>query len=523
MLLLGLTASASDRDGRSVGDFEYIRASEPWTTSRNAAGLTALPVNRNTRAEGNFLKEDGGIIGNAGSDNSSQAGLMTESYLRISERLAFYGKLSYSYFNGKDMGGSILMDPDYNPINFHESVDTTRGTKNREFYHLIGGISYSFKNSGWSMGAKIDYMTGNQAKLKDPRFLNVMMDLSTSAGFRFDGNENFSFGANLEYRRTIESLIGKTYGTSGKQYYTFIDYGTFYGSRELFEGSDGMVTSGNTRPMFNSYIGASLQMEAGSRIKIFNELTYLKRDGYFGNKGSTNIMFTEHGSNIIEYKGILTAGSGRNRHMVGIDFRYEGMMNYENVYRFSTQLGENSVVEYLSQNEVLDRTDLSAGLSYTGYSGIENYRPEWEYGAKAVFNSRQSLSTIYPFYRSSGHSNCSIEAFGKKNMISGRNIITLGVEGCFLTGFGTPKEDGILASSTSNAPLSFDTYLYRDFEYKTSSRAGGNLTIRYTRLFNDSIAGYIQLSDSYVSLLKEPEYLDKGFRNSINITIGCTF
>ena len=522
-ILLGLTLSASGQEGRGMHDFEYVRSSEPWTTSRNAAGLAAMPLDRNTRAEGNFLKENGGLIGNAGSNNSIEAGAMTESFLKISETIAFYGKISYSYFRGKDMGVSILMDPDYNPINFHESVDTTRGTKNKELYHLIGGISYKFKDSRWSLGAKVDYESGDQAKLKDPRFLNVWTDLDASVGFMYGDRKSFSIGMNLEYRRTIETILGKTYGVSGKQYYTFVDYGGYYGTRELFDGTDGMVTVGNTRPMFNNFFGASVQIEAGRKTKVFNELTYLRRSGYFGNRGTTSVMFTEHGGNILEYRGVLTAGKGSNRHQVGLDLRYEDILNYENVYRYNTQVGEHATVEYLSQNEVLDRMDISARLSYTGYSGVENYRPKWEYGARAGFNSRQSLTTVYPYYRSSGFSNASVEAFGKRSFISGKDIFTIGLEGCFLTGFGTAKSDGILANSTSGAPFSIDTYLYRDFEYRTATRAGGNVTLRYTRLFTKDIAGYIQLSDKFISLLKEPEYLDSGHRNTLTITIGCTF
>lgn len=523
IILLGLTPNASGQEGRSIRDFEYVRSSEPWTTSRNAAGLAAMPLNRNTRAEGSFVKENGGLIDNAGSNNSIKAGAMTESFLKISENIAFYGKISYSYFSGKDMGVSILMDPDYNPINFHESVDTTRGTKNKELYHLVGGMSYTFNNSRWSLGAKVNYESGDQAKLKDPRFLNVWTDLGTSAGFMYRTPECFSIGMNLEYRRTVETLLGKTYGTSGKQYYTFIDYGTFCGSRELFDGADGMVTVGNTRPMFNNFVGASVQVEFGRKTKVFNELTYLMRKGYFGNRGTTNILYTEHGSNIIEYKGVVTTGKNSNRHQFGLDFRYEGLLNYENIYRLNTQVGEYTTVEYLSQNEVLDRIDIHAGLSYTGYSDIRNYRPKWEYGAKAAFNSRMSLSTIYPYYRNSSYSNASVEAFGKRSIISGKDIFTLGLEGYFLTGFGTAKEDGIFAGSSSEAPMSFDTYLYRDFEYRTSTRAGGGLTVRYTRLFNEKISGYIQLSDKYISMLKEAEYLDKGHRNTLSLSIGCTF
>ena len=127
MFLLGTGLAASGQEGRSVRDFEFISSSSPWLTSRNAAGLGTMPVERIAVAEGIFTKDNGGLIDNASSDDSFKAGVLTESYLKISDRLYFHGKLSYSYDKGRNMGGSLLMDPDYNPINFYESVDTTRG------------------------------------------------------------------------------------------------------------------------------------------------------------------------------------------------------------------------------------------------------------------------------------------------------------------------------------------------------------------------------------------------------------
>ena len=108
-------------------------------------------------------------------------------------------------------------------------------------------------------------------------------------------------------------------------------------------------------------------------------------------------------------------------------------------------------------------------------------------------------------------------------MLSGKNLFSVMVEAEFLTGFGNPKTDGILASSSSDAPRSFDLYLNRDFEYKTATRVGGGLTFRYTRLFSDRIGGYIQLSDRYISLLQAAEYLKGRNRNTLELTIGCTF
>jgi hypothetical protein len=522
ILILGLAFGASGQERRSVRDFDFIRSTSPWMSSRNAAGLGSMPVERIAVAEGTFDKENGGLIDNASSEDSFKTGAMTESYLKVSERLFFHGKLSYSYFMGKDMGGSILMDPSYNPVNFYESVDTTRGVKNREMYRLEGGLAYSLGRK-WSIGVNVNYESGDQAKLKDPRFLNTWMDLGLSAGTRFIASDAFSVGLSLEYRRTLESLKSNIYGTTDKKYFTFTDYGGFYGTRELLDDNNGMVSTGNTNPMFNSFYGASLQIETGRDVRTFHQLTYLRRDGYFGNPGSSKIMYTEHGGNILEYNGTAMFRKGDNIHRIGLDFRYEGLLNHENVYRLSTEVGEQTVVQYISQNEVLDRTDLSASLSYIGWLGVKDFRPDWEYGARADFFNTASLATIYPFYRSSSRISISADVYGKKNLLKGRNLFTLGFGACFLTGSGNPKTDGILASSSSSAPLSMDLYLYRDYEYRTSTHAGAELSFRYTRLFSDRAGGYIEISDKFKSLLKEPEYLNCRLRNILAITIGCTF
>ena len=190
------------------------------------------------------------------------------------------------------------MDPSYNQINFYESVDTTRGVKNRELYHLEGGLAYSLGKK-WSIGVNVNYESGDQAKLKDPRFLNTWMDLGISAGTRFAASEGFSIGLSLEYERTLEALKSKTFGTTDKKYYTFTDYGGFYGTRELLDDNNGMVSIGTTNPMFNMFYGASVQIETGRKTKTFHELTYLRRSGYFGHPGSTKIMYTEHSGNIL--------------------------------------------------------------------------------------------------------------------------------------------------------------------------------------------------------------------------------
>ena len=112
----------------------------------------------------------------------------------------------------------------------------------------------------------------------------------------------------------------------------------------------------------------------------------------------------------------------------------------------------------------------------------------------------------------------------KRNMmVQKKHILTAGIEGCFSMGFGNPKSDGALAGSTSNAPKSADSYMNRDFEYKTGMQAGGRLSLRYTHICNEKVAVYTEARESYTHLLKKPEFLNGNNKNIIELSIGCTF
>lgn len=502
-------------------DHDFIYATSPWLSSGNAAGLCTMPTARSGYAQAAFGKQDGGLCGINDSADSFDAGVQTETIIKVSDRLYLQGRLEYNYFRGKNMGGPIFLDPSYNPLNLYEFDEKTVGIKNKEMYSLSGGIAYNF-NEKWSIGGKISYESTDRTKLKDPRCMTVWMDLGVSAGFRYAPSDAFSFGANFTYRRTLEQVGSDIIGVTAEKYFTFIDLGGFYGSRELMDGGS-YISLSETRPMFNSFYGGSIQIEAGRKTKVFNEISFLSRSGYYGKKSSSTVTFTEHSSNVVEYHGVLLTGSEAFRHRVGLDFRYEGLANNENIYRMNTEVGEYTKVEYLGQNEVLKQTDLGVAISYTGYVGIENFRPKWEFGAAIDADRRSSLTTIYPFYRSSSVARANARIFGSRNIVfKQKNVLFIGLLADFAMGFGNPKNDGILASSTSDAPRSADVYLNLDFEYKTAMRAGAQATVRYTRMFR-KLAAYIEVSDSYIHLFKTPEYLAGNYRNILETKIGISF
>lgn len=523
LILMLLQHPASGQEMR-VYDFCFVRDISPWLTSGNYAGLGTLPTDRIAAAEVFFNKSDGGLAGIEESGDSWKAGAYTESNVRISDRIAFCGKLSYTNFRGKDMGGPVLMNPSYNPVNFLESTDTTAGMKTKELYLLRGGISYSFSEK-WSIGAGISYEAGNYAKRKDPRFLNSWMDMDVSAGVRFAPSDRFSAGLDLEYRKTVESVYGDIYGTSNNMYYILVDYGGYFGYREQFDGDNGMVSTSGARPMFNSFMGGSLQLDFKGRgeLRFFNEFTYLRRSGYYGNRGSGSVVRTEHSGNTVSWRGIILFGGNAAMHRLTLSGDFSTLDNFRNNYSESTVPGESTEVVYHGRTRTLDRSDFSAEAIYRGYFGVRDNYPEWEAGAGIHAEGRYFTASSYPFFRRQDVTAFRCGIFIKKNFLKGKNIISAGAEAGFMKGFGTAAEDGEYVSSTSPSPWSGDSYLLRDFEFRTAARLGGGLSLRYTRILRNNLGIYAGVRDRLDHTLAPAAALQSGFRNVLEISAGCTF
>lgn len=523
LLLTAVCTASFSQPRREMYDFQFIREDNPWLTSSNASGLGSLRADRTSYVAAAFSKDNGWLVGIDGSDNALQAGICTESYVRISDRIAFSGKMAYKYTHWKNMGGPILLDPSYNPVNFYEDSPETTGTKNKEQYMVAGGVSYSFSRE-WAIGVKLDYEAAYGAKRKDPRFYNSWMDINVSLGGKFSPSEKFAVGADFLFRKTAETINADLFGLRDKKYFTFIDYGGLFGRREGLEGSTGFIPINASQPMDNLFYGGAVQIEAGDRVKVFNELAFTVRNGSYGKKSSSTVLFFEYGGYTLSYSGdLLIRNRAENLHKVHLKAEYESIRTNENIYRRTTPAGSATVIEYFGQNEIQTRTAIKGNLSYTGYLGIENFRPEWEYGINADFDYLSILTTIYPHYRHHNVSCLAANVYGKKNFTVSDNIFTISLDGLFAMGTGTPANDGSYSGSTSEAPRSAETYLNRDFEYKTISRAGGMISFRYTRLFKRNFSIYAELCDRYLKTLKKPEFLGNGFRNGVTVTVGCSF
>ena len=511
------SGAAQGYDG--LRDFDYVKAVTPVLNLSNPAALAGWN-GRISTAFVRFDKSNGALIPLTQSADSYEATAKTESFYRLSDRISFLGHIDWSYFNGKEMGGPILIDPEYNPVNFYEDDPTTLGTRKRESYSLKGGLSYSFSDR-WAAGLSVKFDGRDQTKVKDPRFLTYWTDLSFDAGLSFQPTPSVLIGASGFFRNTLESIQGGIYGKTDQSYFFQIDRGGFYGTVSELVGERGALSPKEKRPMQNNLFGGAVQMAVADRF--FSEVTFTARDGYYGRKSSSSPVFFEFSGYEIRYDGALLFPFGKSKHRIGLSAGYSYLGNEENTFEYITPEGGVTYVEYTGKRFNTERTVWEGSLGYRWFYGGSAQRPDLTVGADVTAYSKKQGTEIYPFYRNHGFTRIDADLFCSKDFhLGSKSILNVGVHGLYHTGFGTAKEDGLRAQATSSLIRSFDMWLNPQFEYDTASHAGCLVSVEWL-LALDKVTPYVRLSDAYTTLLQDAVYLGGKTRNIASIAVGVVF
>lgn len=515
LLIPALLAHAGDGELR---DWRFLQQTTPQLIVSNPAVL-GFWSGRVAMVEANALKGNGGLISIEESPNDFTYGAFTESYYRVSKLLTFHGKLSWSHFQGQEMGGPVLMNPRIHPVGFYENDPTTIGVKKRELYYLTGGISINL-GSDWSLGFNIDYGAGDQTKVKDPRFSNILTDLDLKAGIAWRPSRNFVLGLSAQYEGLLEQVRGGIYGTIDKQYFIQTDRGGMFGTVEELNGDYHFVSANSLVPLDNRFYGVSLQTVMFQNF--VNEFSYRTRAGYYGRRSTNTPIFFEFSGFELAYNGTLLLHSGKNLHRIAADVSYTKVGADENKYKYVTPAGGNTTVEYTGKDHNTDMDDLYATVDYRWYMDVSGARPSFTLGAKASYFAHQQVTIIYPFYRNSSYSNVRGELFCEKVIPVGSFSIIPSLTGIYQMGWGVKKADGTYVETTSTRLKSFDYWLDRKYEYDTAARAGGCLSVTFAKSF-EKFEIYLKISDTLTSLLAQPEFLAGRTRNIAQMTIGCNF
>lgn len=513
----GLAAQTPSQSWRNMDD---IRLWDAALTGENAAGLHRLPVAGISYAEISANKSQGDFVNYFQSNNSLIFSAESESFYRLNPQTVFYGKLKYADFQGKNMDGSMLINPYYNAFDIIEVTTGTAGSKAKEDYCLTGAIGYDLSKR-WTLGGKIDYEASNYAKHKDLRHTNSLLDFSASIGAGYRLNTHIELGINYLYRKSVEDLRFKTYGTTDRKYTSFISFGNFFGKNELF-GGDGYTDSNNNNPIVNNFNGASLQLhiQASDKWTVFNELSYRKREGYYGKRSTSIPVYSEHNATIFAYRGQVSRLQAQHRHDWRLDLEQERLENFENIQRSDNDNDRTDIV-YFGNIKVLNRNLLHARLDYTANMFVQDFHPEWKLCAGIDFYRRQQTTILYPYFRKQDIHAYNFFLSVEKQLIKNKNRYDFLLGASYGNGGNKAVTEGSYAPGQTQAKSS-DEHLYREYEYLTAPRFSGNAGVGYNRLLTASLRGYVRLRYEYIQAMNIG-YLNGKTHHSATLAAGCVF
>lgn len=510
---------------RSVWDsYDFLQESTPWLQTNNAAGLYSFSLNSLSDANVYLKKGNGKFVNYFQSDNSIEYGGGAKSLYRISPRTVFFGEVQYVLFEGKNMGGSSFINPYRNPFDIVEFADTTRGEKSLESYLLKGAFSIGLAR-GLHVGAGIEYKTSNFAKFKDLRHENIEMDMALNLGSTVVIWPFLEAGVNYTYQRRVEEVRFQSYGNTDQSFNSLINFGAFYGYQELFSTGSDYAPQNSQIPLFEQFHGASLQINAtiAPNLELFNELSYRWRDGYYGKKGTSSKVYTEHDSKMGGYKGVLSLKRENSFHKLSFGFQKENLLNFESFFRNSTLPDGTSVTEYFGRSERLNKKMRSVNGGYTAFIGMKDNMPEWTVNVIAGADMMNQQVTFYPKFRKQKIDQWRTGVYAGRNIIGQVSGYSINLGLCYLWGNGDPQNDGSYDSSAQNQQklVSLDRYIYREFEFLTAKRVSGNIGFRYSRNISGVGRIYSQL-DYAVTKAFSIRYIGKT-ANDVSVSLGIGF
>ncbi len=501
--------------------FEALRDTTPWLQSQNAAGLTALPEGvSSSYAEAYFQKDNGGWGEYHDSPDSYEFGARTASYYRVNSRLVMSGHVGYANFKGQDMTGSVWLNPNDQPFDIVEMDSQYAGTKNREQYNLMGALGFEW-GQGLSIGASVDFTSANNAKRRDLRSQNKLMDLNASGGVLWS-RDFIQIGLSYTYRRTLEELLFKTYGTTGTFYASLIDYGASFGVSE-YSDANGLTDEDEERPMLSTRHKVGMQVGLSlDALKWYNEGSLEWREGYYGKRSLYTPVFMEHSGNAWSYQGRLV---WQQKHTLMYGISGTHLENWQNLYSYVNQGGGLNEYLYYGQLKTRGQRTLLAQIGYKYYGNA------WIHQLKAGYHERRLTASMYPSYRRQKIQYTHVNLASRRLWYSGPHDWSAELQLGYQKGGGTMAEDGYYGGTSGDTGVelirtsltTLPAALQQNYDYLTASQGCVGLNLLYGRnLYARQLRVFALLSARYQQAWSVSEDVEN-HHQTISLTVGCTF
>lgn len=484
--------------GVSAQTYDIIERRNSWNTGKNVTGIRMDSIS-SSYAELYGKNNHGDFYHSYEAEKSWNAGAIAKSITHL-KGYSLTGSFSFNHTSGKDMSGSMFIQPGFYPVDI---LEFTPGRKNLQRYAFMGGIASDIAPN-WRLGGKIDFAASNYSKRKDLRHTNYRLDLKVAPSVMYHSGD-LAIGFSYMFSKNSESVKAEVIGTTENSYNAFLDKGLMYGAYEAWDGSGiHLSESGiNGFPIKELSNGGALQLQWK---RFYGDIEYTYSSGSAGERDAIWFKFPTHRiASHLSYH----FKQGKKEHFLRLNLQWSHLVNNENVINKETVNGITTT--YINgSNRIFERDAFSVHPEY------EFISPRTEVRLGTHISTFKRLTTqMYP-YVASEKMLCT-QTYVSSVFHIGK--FDLKAAASFAIGNSTEKSRVITTDTEpGDPPYRLTDYYNLQNEYATAPQATLRLGLRYH--FNHGI--YAEVQGSYTRGFNL-HYIDGSSRWNETIKLGYTF
>ena len=484
--------------GVSAQTYDIIERRNSWNTGKNVTGIRMDSIS-SSYAELYGKNNHGDFHHSYEAEKSWNAGAIAKSITHL-KGYSLTGSFSFDHTSGKDMSGSMFIQPGFYPVDI---LEFTPGRKDLQRYAFMGGIASDIAPN-WRLGGKIDFAASNYSKRKDLRHTNYRLDLKVAPSVMYHSGD-LAIGFSYMFSKNSESVKAEVIGTTENSYNAFLDKGLMYGAYEAWDGSGiHLSESGiNGFPIKELSNGGALQLQWK---RFYGDIEYTYSSGSAGERDAIWFKLPTHRiASHLSYH----FKQGKKEHFLRLNLQWSHLVNNENVINKETVNGITTT--YINgSNRIFERDAFSVHPEY------EFISPRTEVRLGTHISTFKRLTTqMYP-YVASEKMLCT-QTYVSSVFHIGK--FDLKAAASFAIGNSTEKSRVITTDTEpGDPPYRLTDYYNLQNEYATAPQATLRLGLRYH--FHHGI--YAEVQGSYTRGFNL-HYIDGSSRWNETIKLGYTF
>lgn len=444
-----------------------------WLKGNNPAGMTFGIPGRFSLAEANYAVRGGRLRNVYEPATQQDYSIHTLSFFRLNN-ICLYGEAGYGGNTGDRQQYNGMFRPSAPSVTI---ADTIAGRRKGETYRLTGAIAVPIAG-GWSAGATIGYIAGNNAKDTDPRNQNNVNDLTLTPGLAFTTGK-VGIGIHFSRQQIRETVSYTSFGTETKGGITF--YPLWFFTSESF--TDGTNANRNYRRTANT--GALQFHYHGKQWEIFCQPSYTATQQEIWVNRATRQSAGETADHTYRLTGRIEYRSGRYIHRLTPEF----CNTVAAVYDMQQRLDENHrIYETTLRLKRARTTTTNARLAYT----LAPSDGQWQAVAALSYDHRDIRFSIFPTDFRQRISRLLFSAGYERQYALRRNILDGGLHLHYATGYG--RQPDLSTLSPQSILRHHPQAMAAEYDYLTSATIGTSLHLGCTFPLPDSPVAFYLLA-----------------------------